>query len=66
MDKSKEINHLICKLNSKDRTIALNYYHERDYDKLDELINSSITKLDNELYTLRKLQCIIAPYISDI
>ena len=52
MDKSKEINHLICKLNSKDRAIALNYYHERDYEKLDELINSSITKLDNELYAL--------------
>ena len=66
MDKSKEINHLICKLNSKDRIIALNYYHERDYEKLNELINSSITKLDNELYALRKLQCIIDQYISDI
>ena len=66
MDKSKEINQLICKLNPKDRAVALIYYQARDYDKLDELINSSITKLDNELYTLRKLQCIIAPYISNI
>lgn len=66
MDKSKEINSLICKLNPKDRAIALNYYHDRNYEGLNELINSSITKLDNELYTLRKLQCIIDPFISDI